>query len=208
MQTEGRKLFMSVEPALIQFQVLQICKYACYIKVCRKSDVYIINILKYQVYTTLPLTIITPNTINTPTDRDTVINSPPSWQRHQPCSRTLQMHLQMNLLQKRGPWGTRQQRRQWNRALFSDSVNHKRSVPEKFCESCPPTYTFVEVDSFVLCNTTVGSPLSEHIGTRGGLDNWNVPINETILFAYKVHYFPFNAQQNIHEYHSAGGLDN
>ena len=52
--------------------------------------------------------------------------------------------------------------------LYSVTVS---TVPEKFCESCPPTYTFVEVDSFVLCNTTVGSPLSEHIGTRGGLDN-------------------------------------
>jgi len=41
----------------------------------------------------------------------------------------------------------------------------------------------------------VGSHLSEHTGTKGCSDNWNVRLSETILFVYKEEYFPFNAQQ-------------
>ena len=31
--------------------------------------------------------------------------------------------------------------------------------------------------------------------------NWNVWVSETTLFVYKGEHFPFNAQQNIYEYH-------
>ena len=41
------------------------------------------------------------------------------------------------------------------------------------------------------------SHLSERVGTRECLDNWNVRITKTILFECKADYFPFNAQLNI-----------
>ena len=55
-----------------------------------------------------------------------------------------------------------------------------------------------------LCNT-VRSHLSKHAGTKGCSDNWNV--RKIIQFVYKVKHFPFNAQQNLYEYHYFGGPD-
>ena len=49
--------------------------------------------------------------------------------------------------------------------------------------------------------STVGSHSSKHAGTKG------CSISETILFVYKTEHFPFNAQQNIYEYHYMGSSD-
>ena len=46
--------------------------------------------------------------------------------------------------------------------------------------------------------------LSEHAGTKE-CSYW---ISETIQFVYKAEHFPFNAQQDIYEYHYFGGSDN
>ena len=39
------------------------------------------------------------------------------------------------------------------------------------------------------------------LGQRGVLVTLNVWISETILIVYKEEHLPFNAQQNIYEYH-------
>ena len=89
--------------------------------------------------------------------------------------------------------------------VLSKATKHSPSITISwYSSSVTLLYEFVHISLVVIfdIHCTVGSHLSKHAGTKGCSHiNWKAHISETILFVYKAKCFPFNAQQNIYEYH-------